>query len=251
MKKIQLTIYTAFISAAILISCKKETKITSLTPPAPIDTSSCVTGRGVNSGTIIPGQYIVAYNSGTVNKGSSASTMLRASQNVLARNDIAETQLKQVFGGEPAGFVVQLSDDEVARLNEDPAIKLVEHDRVISLGGCFTIAEPRLLTWNIRRVGYGDGRGKTAWIIDTGIDIDHPDLNVDAARSRSFLPGVTSADDENGHGTHVAGIIGGLNNSIGITGVASGASLVALRVLDADGKIDTMAGSIDHLLVER
>jgi subtilisin family serine protease len=97
------------------------------------------------------------------------------------------------------------------------------------------VAEPRLITWNVNRVGYGDGTGKTAWIIDTGIDMDHPDLNVDAARSKSFISGKTP-DDENGHGTHVAGIIGGKNNAIGVLGVASGASLVSLRVLDETGE---------------
>ncbi|MGZ3938691.1 MAG: S8 family serine peptidase, partial [Flavisolibacter sp.] len=85
------------------------------------------------------------------------------------------------------------------------------------------------------KVGYGDGTGKTAWIVDSGIDFNHPDLNVDQVRSKSFLPDNTSADDENGHGTHVAGIIGAKNNDIGVLGVASGATLVSLRVLDKDG----------------
>jgi subtilisin len=111
----------------------------------------------------------------------------------------------------------------------------VEPDRIIKLSNCFTVAEPRLLTWNIRRVGYGNGIGKTAWVIDTGIDFDHPDLNVDVTRSRSFIASLPSADDENGHGTHVAGIIGGKNNSFGVLGVASGANLVSLRVMDANG----------------
>ena len=95
---------------------------------------------------------------------------------------------------------------------------------------------PRLIPWNINRVGYGDGRGKRAWIIDTGIDFDHPDLNVDSVLSKSFITGQTSANDENGHGTHVAGIIGAKNNQFGVLGVASGASLISLRVLDKDGE---------------
>jgi len=76
--------------------------------------------------------------------------------------------------------------------------------------------EPRLITWNITRTGYGNGIGKTAWIIDTGIDFTHPDLTTDEGRSRSFLSTTTSASDSNGHGTHVAGIIGAKNNSIGV-----------------------------------
>jgi subtilisin family serine protease len=85
-------------------------------------------------------------------------------------------------------------------------------------------------------VGYGNGIGKTAWIIDTGIEFDHPDLTVDQTRSKSFINGVTSADDENGHGTHVAGIIGANNNTFGVLGVASGATLVSLKVLDKNGQ---------------
>jgi subtilisin family serine protease len=81
-----------------------------------------------------------------------------------------------------------------------------------------------------------NGIGKRAWIIDTGIDFEHPDLNVDATISKSFITGEISAKDENGHGTHVAGIIGAKNNTFGVLGIASGASVVSLRVLDKDGE---------------
>ncbi len=140
------------------------------------------------------------------------------------------------FNGEPGGFVARLSAAEAAKLRTDESINKVEPDRIVALGSCFTVVEPRLITWGTDRVGYGDGTGKTAWIIDSGIDFDHPDLNVDVTRSKSFIAGNTSARDENGHGTHVAGIIGAKNNSIGILGVASGAKLVSLRVLGANGE---------------
>jgi subtilisin family serine protease len=65
-------------------------------------------------------------------------------------------------------------------------------------------------------------------------------------KSRSFITGVSSADDENGHGTHVAGIIGGKNNTFGVLGVASGASLVSLRVLNAEG-VGTLSSIIQAL----
>jgi Subtilase family len=89
--------------------------------------------------------------------------------------------------------------------------------------------------WGITRVGGGiNGTFATAWVIDSGIQLTHPDLNVDAARSRSFIAGLTAAD-ENGHGTHVAGTIAAINNSIGVVGVAPGASVVAVRVLNKKG----------------
>ena len=77
------------------------------------------------------------------------------------------------------------------------------------------------------------GSGKTAWVIDTGIDFDHPDLNVDASRSVSFVGG--NPDDKNGHGTHVSGTIGAKKDNKGVVGVAPGVRLVAVQVLGANG----------------
>ncbi|WP_299822260.1 S8 family serine peptidase [uncultured Pontibacter sp.] len=99
------------------------------------------------------------------------------------------------------------------------------------------------LPWNIERVGYGDGTGKTVWVIDSGIDTDHPDLNIDFDRSSSFIYGVASIEDGFGHGTSVAGIIAAKNNGSGMVGVASNASVVALRVFDNNG-----AGSISRAI---
>jgi subtilisin len=166
----------------------------------------------------------------------SASRMAQISRDVLQENEIPATALKASFTGETGGFVAAIDESDAERLRQDPAIQIVEPDRIIALSTCFTIVAPTLITWNVNKVGYGNGIGKTAWVIDTGIDMDHPDLTVDAGRSRSFVKDVTSADDENGHGTHVAGVIGAKNNSFGTLGVASGATLVSLRVLDKDGK---------------
>ncbi|GAB2537786.1 S8 family peptidase [Rufibacter soli] len=93
----------------------------------------------------------------------------------------------------------------------------------------------QVIPWNIARVGYGDGTGKTVWVIDSGVQTNHPDLNVDVARSKSFITGDASIEDGYGHGTAVAGIIGAKNNGEGIIGVAANASIVALRVFDNTG----------------
>ena len=66
-------------------------------------------------------------------------------------------------------------------------------------------------------------------VLDTGIDARHPDLNV---VGRHDCQGGNELDDPDGHGTHVAGIIGGLDNGVGVVGVAPGARLWAVRVLD-------------------
>jgi subtilisin family serine protease len=87
----------------------------------------------------------------------------------------------------------------------------------------------------VARVNGGSGSSSAiAWIIDTGIDLDHPDLNVDVSRSRSFVRD-SSPNDANGHGSHVSGIIAAKNNSIGVVGVTPGATLVSVRVLDRSG----------------
>jgi subtilisin family serine protease len=64
-------------------------------------------------------------------------------------------------------------------------------------------------------------------------------LTVDVARSKTFLGGTSTPDDQNGHGTHVAGTIAAKNNSIGVVGVAAGATVVSVRVLDRRGSGST------------
>lgn len=224
-----------FLLASILfiVSCKKNSESSGNNNGHEED---CVMGAASGSGEIIATQYIVAFNPAINSRTTSRLKLDEVSKGVLQKHDINVSALKQTFVGEPGGFIAKLSAAEAEMLRHDAAISAVEPDRIISLGHCFTVVEPRLITWNIKRIGYGNGIGKTAWIIDSGVDFDHPDLTVDQSRSKSFIEGQTSADDQNGHGTHVAGIIGAKNNTFGVLGVASGASLVALKVLDNDGE---------------
>jgi subtilisin len=218
------------LSCAIIFSCKKENNSSSAN-----QTDDCVTQQS-NNVSILEGQYIVVYKPASLDaRAMSTQRISQVSQDVLQRNKISSSVIEKTFQGEPGGFVGRLSTEEVAKLKNDADIEAIEPDRIVALSTCFTVADPLLITWNVKRVGYGDGTGKTAWIIDTGIDFTHPDLTVNQTRSKSFINGVTSAKDENGHGTHVAGIIGAKNNTFGVLGVASGATLVSLRVLDKSG----------------
>jgi len=210
----------------------------------------CLTRPAANSGTIIEGQYIVSYREEPGATGTVANARVgERSRSLLARHRISDAAMLTLFAGERQGFCGRLTPEEVARLRADPAVEAVEPDRIISISACFTVVETRRIAWGVRRTGYGDGTGKTAWIIDSGIDLDHPDLSVDVARSRTFIRGGTSADDDNGHGTHVAGVIGALNNRIGTLGVASGARLVALKVMNNEGEgwLSNVIAAVAHV----
>ncbi len=93
--------------------------------------------------------------------------------------------------------------------------------------------------WNVTRAGGTAPVDARVCIIDSGVDLTHPDLNVSVEWSRSFLdhgPERNDPNDFHGHGTHVAGIIGALDNDEGVTGIASGATIIALKVVDRKGR---------------
>lgn len=200
----------------------------------------------------IPGQYII------VLKGESTvkKTQLKYSQmkSVLTNElvskfsnaQLTKENIVQTYGYAVNGFAAKINKEQLKILRADSRVKLIEQDQLITLGkptnpgggGGTTTPPAEEIPWGIARVngGISESTG-TAWIIDTGIDLDHPDLNVDPTRNRSFLGGkdANNPDDGNGHGTHVAGTIAAIDNSIGVIGVAAGAKVVAVRVLDSRG----------------
>jgi hypothetical protein len=179
------------------------------------------------------------------------------------------------YGTALYGFAGSIPEGRLRALENDPKVLYVERDGIASIprpepsGLCDKKPDhpkcqqppdegedpppPSQVTpWGITRVGgAGDGTGKTAWIIDTGIDLDHPDLNVDVARSANFVSGggKPSPDDGNGHGTHVAGTVAAINNNQDVVGVAAGATVVAVRVLgnSGSGSISGVAAGVDYV----
>ncbi|GAB3990540.1 hypothetical protein GCM10028807_17930 [Spirosoma daeguense] len=219
-----------------MLGCQSDQEITPTTL-----SSDCLVKASTNNGVAIAGSYIVTYQPSQTLPSASGARLAAAevaAEQLLTTYQMADPSVEVLASGQQTTFLAHLSEREALKLKQDPAVELVEPDRIMSMCNCVEVATTSTLTWNVKQTGYGRGdlqTGKTVWIIDTGIDLDHPDLNVDTGRSKSFITGNTSADDENGHGTHVAGIIGAKNNSIGTTGIASGATLVSLRVLDDDG----------------
>ncbi len=82
------------------------------------------------------------------------------------------------------------------------------------------------------------GEGVRVGIIDTGIDLRHRDLADGISDAISFVSGVRSPQDDNGHGTHVAGIIGARKNGTGVVGMAPGCSLYVAKAFDANGNAE-------------
>ncbi|RYY21199.1 MAG: S8 family peptidase [Chitinophagaceae bacterium] len=232
-------------AALLFVGCRKSTDSASTT------TEVCIVGNGIRNGVLIDSQYIVLYKSSDGTSNTVVETEANLSTDVrlnamLKRNGLTTSRILSRFNGGRGGFIARISKQDARNIARDPLVETVEQDRIIALGSCFSVAAPTLLTWNIKKTGYGDGTGKTAWVIDTGIESTHPDLNVDISRSRSFITGDASFEDKNGHGTHVAGIIGAKNNLFGVLGVASNASLVALKVLNGEGE-GTLGGIIKAL----
>ncbi|MGH7637158.1 MAG: S8 family serine peptidase [Gemmatimonadaceae bacterium] len=140
------------------------------------------------------------------------------------------------------GFTAFIPPAFVNTLRGDPRIKIIEPDGVVTLdlprdnfGAQARPSQGQQTSYGLARVGgSADGSGRTAWIIDTGIDLEHPDLNTSRNCHASFVRR-GSPDDGNGHGTHVAGIVAARNNSVGTLGVAANAFVCSVRVLDNSG----------------
>jgi len=144
-----------------------------------------------------------------------------------------------------------------AAFGENPLILAMEPDSVVSInkrppgagGGKNNTTTTQVVSYGTTRVGGPvDGSGHTAWIIDTGVDLTHPDLNVDTSRSFTVFAN-DNGNDQNGHGTHVAGIIGAKNNNIGSLGVAPNTSIVPVRVLNRNGSgwISDVIAGVDYV----
>lgn len=158
-------------------------------------------------------------------------------------------QILHIYRNSIRGFAVRMpatpSRSAVAELRaNNPRIANCEQDQIVKAfapppgkgpGGGGGSPPPEEVPWGVTRVGGpGSESANTAWIIDSGIDLDHPDLNVDVSRSVSYVG--DSPEDENGHGTHVAGTIAAIGgNGIGVVGVSPGTTVVAVRVLNRRG----------------
>ncbi len=145
-----------------------------------------------------------------------------------------------VYGTAVNGFAGVIPPGRLRALQNDPRVAAIVQDNAVYAlakpggGGSFT---GQVTPAGVYRVGAAPGplaytgAGIGVAVIDTGVDLAHPDL---AARN-AFSAYGGSAQDDNGHGTHVAGIIAALNNGIDVVGVAPGAQIFVVKVLDGSG----------------
>ncbi len=215
----------------------------------------------------IDGQYIVVFkeegNERRMAKAQRAQQVERKISAVSAENNIPEEKIRSTYKYSVSGFTAELDDEQLNALRNDERVDYIEQDRIVILSppkatqsfwciyfgiGCdYGGGDPQVTPYGINRVGGSvSGSGLTAWILDSGVDLDHNDLNVNTQMSTSFVATESSADDGNGHGTHVAGTIAALDNDIDVIGVAAGASVVAVKVLDSNGS-GAYSGVIDGI----
>jgi hypothetical protein len=210
------------------------------------------------SGDIIDGQYIVIFNersSGLKSRGQAYSqnkNRVREQTKLLfQKTSLLQKQLGHVYASALEGFSVSLTKQEFESLSKNPDIKIYP-DRFVMLAKPIPVPvqPPQSIPYGIARVGYANYTGThLAWIIDTGIDLNHPDLNVNTSLAKTFVTRTTTAEDDNGHGTHCAGIVAAKNNTIGVIGVASNAYVVPVKVLDkrGSGALSTIIAGVDYV----
>ena len=143
-----------------------------------------------------------------------------------------------VYRAALTGYAADLTPAALAALRSDPRVMAVQADRpVVRTAAVMPVGIDRIdadlsVTAGIDGADRPRVNADVA-VLDTGIDQDHPDLNVagghNCAKGRGY-------DDRLGHGTHIAGIVGAIDDGTGVVGVAPGVRLWAVRVLDEEGR---------------
>ncbi|RMW39245.1 MAG: S8 family peptidase [Nitrosopumilus sp.] len=175
-------------------------------------------------------------------------------------NEMAQERglaISNVYGNAVNGFSATIPKGQLDKVSSDSRVKYIEQDAIVTIykkpadkpgkggNGDDDSTTPSQITPTgislIKSTTTGTVDVNIA-VIDTGIDTNHPDLNVVDGANFVFR-GKNSFDDGHGHGTHVAGTIAAIDNNQGVIGVVPGANLYSVRVLDNSGS-GTISGVI-------
>lgn len=178
----------------------------------------------------IPGRFIVVFKSSVANPAAEAAGLVRSHGG----------RLLHTYAGAIKGFAANLPDTALQGIRNNPNVEFIEQDQSVSLQ---QVASPQnQVTWGLDRIDQADrpldtqyhfnqtGASVNAFIIDTGIRADHVEFSGRVRAGYSAIADGNGTNDCNGHGTHVAGTLGGST-----WGVAKGVSLTPVRVLDCGG----------------
>lgn len=132
------------------------------------------------------------------------------------------------------GFAAVIPAERMAALLADPRVAFVSEDRAVTIIAQTLPTGVNRVDAEVTHASGNMGAGVHVAVIDTGIDLKHPDLQANIVGGKNCSSGKSYADG-NGHGTHVAGTIAALNNTVGVVGMAPGAKLWSVRVLNNSG----------------
>lgn len=188
----------------------------------------------------IQGQYIVVL--------SNDSDL----QNEIGKAKLKGAEILQEYKHTIKGFAVKVQNDQVLDLikKNNPSISYIEPDYEVQTFAQILPTGINRIDADLSSTASGDGLNSVnvdIAIIDTGIDLTHPDLNV--YKQVSFVKGKKTGNDDNGHGTHVAGTAAAKDNSGGVVGIAPDARLWAVKVLDRNGSgfLSNVIKGIDYV----
>ena len=178
----------------------------------------------------IAGRYIVVFKDSVGNPGAEAANIMRGLNGLI----------HHTYASALKGFAVSLPDTSLQGIRNNPLVESVEQDQTVSLNQ--VVSPEYQATWGLDRIDQADrpldsvyhfnqtGTGVNAFIIDTGIRADHVEFTGRLKPGYSAISDTNGTNDCNGHGTHVAGTVGGTT-----WGVAKAVSLIPVRVLDCNG----------------
>ncbi len=131
-----------------------------------------------------------------------------------------------------------LVESDARAISALPGVRGVEDDVLVRAS---SLGTKQRVPWGIRAIdadktwGTSKGAGVTVAILDTGVDTDHPDLVDNLLPGHNVLAPGSAPEDDNGHGTHVAGVVAAAINGLGVVGVAPSAAVLPVKVLDSSG----------------